>query len=241
MLMVTLLMRIRLSVYFYCLLVLFAVFSFLAPKYKIESAAMTLFSVNSFLYGFYISPILGGQKSRIDELHKLVRSEANVLFSIMLKVKNADKHVSKEIKILIESYINACISERKSAQGEKQYEALIRYCVNYTGDSTEVKQVLDQLVSNESNRTSIAMQLNNKVYANEWWIMLVLFSITLSFVAVMNIGESWILKLVQALLCTGLTMLLVILLKLSTLTHKKAKLIWEPYKKLLETNFHQID
>ena len=32
------------------------------PGIKFESGALTLFSVNSFLYGFYISPILGAQK-----------------------------------------------------------------------------------------------------------------------------------------------------------------------------------
>jgi hypothetical protein len=43
------------------------------------------------------------------------------------------------------------------------------------------------------------------------------------------------------LLCTGLTMLVVILIKLSTLTHKRAKRIWDPYKKLIDSRFYRID
>jgi hypothetical protein len=36
-------------------------------------------------------------------------------------------------------------------------------------------------------------------------------------------------------------MLIVILIKLSTLTHKKAKAIWDPLKKLVDTNFYRVD
>ncbi len=86
-----------------------------------------------------------------------------------------------------------------------------------------------------------AMQLNNKVFSNEWMIMLMLFSITLSFILILDTGEALVLRFVTALLCTGLTMLLVILLKLSTLTHKKAKEVWKPFEKLVESHFYRID
>ena len=36
-------------------------------------------------------------------------------------------------------------------------------------------------------------------------------------------------------------MLIVILIKLSTLTHKKAKELWQPLEKLLHTRFYRID
>jgi hypothetical protein len=47
--------------------------------------------------------------------------------------------------------------------------------------------------------------------------------------------------LLAALLATGLSMLLIILIKLSTLTHKKAKQVWDPYKKLIDSHFYRID
>lgn len=71
--------------------------------------------------------------------------------------------------------------------------------------------------------------------------MIVLFSITLGFILFLNTGELPIFKIVSAFLCTGLTMLLVILVKLSTLTHKKAKQIMLPMQKLLETHFYRFD
>jgi len=73
-----LLVRIRLSTYFWICFILFLALSYLIPGYKFDSGALTLFSVNSFLYGFYISPILAAQKARIDNLHQIIRAEANV-------------------------------------------------------------------------------------------------------------------------------------------------------------------
>ena len=75
----------------------------------------------------------------------------------------------------------------------------------------------------------------------EWMIILVLFSITLSFVMLMNAGTGYIYDFLAAFLCTGLTMLLIILVKMSTLSHKKAKQVWDPYKKLIDSHFYRID
>lgn len=85
------------------------------------------------------------------------------------------------------------------------------------------------------------MQYANKVFANEWHIMAILFSITLGFILLIDIGDNDALHIVRALLCTGLTMLILILLKLSTLTHKKANQMWDPLKKLRDTDFYRID
>jgi hypothetical protein len=85
------------------------------------------------------------------------------------------------------------------------------------------------------------MQLKNVVFSNEWMIIFMLFSITLSFILLLDTGDNLVLRFVAALLCTGLTMLLMILAKLSTLTHKKAKEIWVPFQKLLASRFYRID
>lgn len=101
--------------------------------------------------------------------------------------------------------------------------------------------MLEELVANQQNRTNFSMQKANKVFANEWHIMAILFSITLGFILSISIPNKPILHIVRALLCTGLTMLIVNLIKLNTLTHKKAKQMWEPLKKLVATNFYRTD
>lgn len=236
------LLKIRLSHIFFFFLIVYTVVAFTVPVAKFEAAALTLFSVNSFLYGFYIAPILAGQKTRIDELQKVIRSEANALFALILKTKKLEDKTRNEYQQMFESYIKHSLKERKPGEGEKEYEALISAMLNYRGkDEVLVEKILESTVANQQNRSTLSMQLKNKVYSNEWWVMLVLFSITLSFIIFIDVGTGWQMRVVKALLCTGLTMLIVILIKLSTLTHKKAKELWLPLEKLLTTRFYRID
>mgnify|MGYP001572415005 CR=1 FL=1 len=205
-------------------------------------ASLTLFSVNSFLYGFYIAPVLTGQKARIDELGKIIRAEANALFDMLIKTKRLPRRTRNVVQSMVDNYIQASFAQRKPGEGEDEYEKLITFCLEYEGEEKEtVDKILTNLVENQKNRSQLAMQLSNKVYSNEWWIMLVLFSITIGFVLLLTVKDGWVMHGVKALLCTGLTMLMVSLLKLSTLTHKKAKHIWDPLDKLSSSRFRRMD
>lgn len=236
------LLKIRLSVYFFVLLGAFIIISFLISTHDFKSSALTLFSVNSFLYGFYIAPILSGQKARIDELQKIIRAEANALFGLLIKTKSLNEHNRTKYQADFEKYIRASLKQRKPAEGETEYEAIISDLLDYEGeDKAVIEKMLEGVVANQQNRSALSMQLNNKVYSNEWWVMLVLFSITLGFILFLDIGEDWTMKLVKAFLCTGLSMLIVILVKFSTLTHKKAKQLWKPFEKLLASRFYRMD
>ncbi len=237
-----LLVKVRLTTYFWIFFLLYLGLSIILPSIKFDSAALTLFSVNSFLYGFYIAPILASQKARIEELHRIVRAEANALFSIMLKFKKLPVKMRTELQSMVIYYVNAKLRLRTMAAAEKQYEELIGFCLRYKGEHQDViDKTLDALVMNQQNRTNFAMQMNNRVYANEWQIMSILFSITLGFILLIDVGDNSVLHFVRALLCTGLTMLIVILIKLGTLTHKKAKEMWQPLQKLRDTHFYRID
>lgn len=236
-----LLTRVRLSWYFILFFTVYAVLALMLPRIKFESGALTLFSVNSFLYGFYISPILGAQKARIEELHKIIRAEANAIFTMVLGTKNMGADTRNNIQNMFKNYIRRTIRDFNGA-GEDAYEELISFCVNYKGKDKElIDKLLEKLVANQANRTSLHLQMANKVFNNEWMIMLLLFSITLSFVLLLDTGKETIFRLVAALLCTGLSMLLVILVKLSTLTHKKAKQMWQPFNGMLRSHFYRID
>lgn len=236
-----LLTKIRLSWYFIFFIIFYFMLLGMLPRVKFESAALTLFSVNSFLYGFYIAPVLSAQKARIDELHKIVRAEANVLFTIMLAVKKLPLTVRSKLRKEFDEYVRSCC-ENKLKKSEKEYEDLITYCIAYKGASKDsVEKILSMLVANQQNRTNINLQINNAVYSNEWMIMLVLFSITLIFVLLIDAGNMISIRIVTALLCTGLSMLMLNLVKLNTLTHKKAKQIWLPFQTLVSTNYYRID
>lgn len=234
--------RIRLSAYFWLALILFTVLAFILPRQKFSGGALALFSVNSFLYGFYIAPILSSQKARVEDLHRIVRSEANAIFAMALSLKALPHELRTTVQDRLIGYLKAVVHAKKATGGEKEYEEIITYCIEYKGaHKEEVMKFLDKIVANQLNRTNFSMQMHNPVFSNEWSIMLVLFSITLGFVITMDAGDAWGYRLLAALLCTGLTMLLIILIKLSTLTHKKARGIWGPYKKLVESHFYRIE
>jgi hypothetical protein len=239
----TLLTKIRLSWFFFGFFMVYLLLEETVIKgVTFDAGALTLFSVNSFLYGFYISPVLGAQKARIEELAKIIRAESNALFDMLLRTKKLHANVRTKIQDMFEDYVHACLRQRKIAEGEEQYEALISYCLNYDGEDKEImEKMLNNLIANQMNRSNLAMQIGNRVFSNEWWIMLVLFSITLGFILFLNVGNDFLMHAVKALLCTGLSMLMINLLKLSTLTHKKAKNIWDPMQKLLRTRFYRID
>ncbi len=237
-----LLRKIRLSHYFFLALVMYGLAVLALPEYKLESGALTLFSVNSFLYGFYIAPILSAQKARIEELHRIVRAEANAIFAMVLHTKPLGQETRNKLQDMFRTYIEASLAERASAEGEEEYEKIISFCLNYKGkDKDQILKLLDSLVANQLNRTNLSMQINNRVFSNEWMIMMLLFSITVSFIMLMDVGDGYAYAFLAAFLCTGLTMLIIILAKMSTLTHKKARQIWDPFTKLLDSNFYRLD
>ena len=236
-----LLNKVRLTYYLVFLFITFGIAFIFLPSFEFNSSVLTLFSINSFLYGFYISPILNGQKARIDELHKIIRSEANSLYGLQIKTKTLPARLRNELQSMTTKYIQVKMKGADSDFAEKEYEAIITHCLKYDGEhKDDMNKILDGLVANQQNRTQFMMQMSNRVYSNEWMVMIILFSITLGIIMMMNVGSLWILLVIKALLCTGLAMLMIILLKLNTLTHKKAKQIWVPFKTLVDTHFYQI-
>lgn len=182
--------HIRLSWYFLIFLGIYLILAFQLSKTSFEGGTLALFSVNSFLYGFYLAPILSAQKTRIDDLHKIVRSEANAIFSMMLHLKKLPAKLRNEFQAEMTLYLHTVLQQRKVAQGEKEYEEMISDCLNYSGKhQDEIDKLLDALIANEQNRTQFAMQLNNRVFSHEWMVIMVLFSITISFILFIDGGE----------------------------------------------------
>jgi hypothetical protein len=237
-----LLLKIRLTWYFGLFLAAAFVLVFLLPKQQFSSGALTLFSVNSFLYGFYLAPILSAQKTRIEEMHRVARSEANAVFEMVLGLKKLPAGLRNELQAMFTLYLRTCTRQRRIAQGEEQYEKLITYCVKYEGKYEEdIQKLLEKLVKNQQNRTQFAMLMSNKIFNHEWFIVLVLYGITTGFILTIYTGDEVIYRCIAAFLAAGLTMLLLILVKLSTLTHKKAHDAWKPYERLMKTHYYRID
>jgi len=81
--------------------------------------------------------------------------------------------------------MKASFRERKPAEGEDEYEAIISYCLNMPREPELIEKIPNGPVANQQNHNSsqcLAQQLANKVFSNEWMIMPVLFSITVALV-----------------------------------------------------------
>lgn len=239
------LLKIRLSYYFAIFLIFFIGLLMVVPKPTLNTASLTLFSINSFLFGFYFTPALNNQKARVEELGKIIRSQSVAIFKILIKTRKiSDRKEHDKIQKMIGEYVKACIASKKAGAGEVEYDKLIGYLVHFDRkhkDVSEVDGILDALADNQNNRTNYDMMMGRKIYNNEWYVLLTLFFVTLSLPIIVDFGGNPVLHLVDSLLCASLSLLLVTLLKVNYLVHKKAKGIWDPMETLLESDFRKVD
>jgi hypothetical protein len=233
--------KIRLTHYFIFFLIFFALVSVLVEGQKFEGVALTLFSINSFLYGFYINPILTAQKARIDDIQRANRAEAIALFSVMIKTKDLPKTIRNQAQEMVKNYLSKI---KNYTEAEENYESIITWTVKQHAadpESKPIQSMLDGIASNQTNRSNRQMAIGAKVYTNEWWVIFMLFAITLGFVIMFQTSGLIILIPVKAFLCTALSMLIINLLKLNSLAHKRAKDVWRPLETLQTTDFYRID
>lgn len=239
------LLRIRLSYYFVIFLVFYTGLLMVIPKPELPGAGLTLFSINSFLFGFYFTPILNNQKARIEELGKIIRMESVSLFKILVKTRKITNEKDHDkIQNLIAAYIKAKLNDKKAGGGEKEYDKLIGELVHFSAkkeDAGAIDGVLDALADNQTNRTTFDMMMGRKIYSNEWYILLTLFFVTLALPIITDFGGNPVLHMVDAMLCAALSLLLVTLLKVNYLYHKKAKGIWNPFESLLNSDFKNLE
>lgn len=227
-----LLNKVRLTQYLVIFAVLFFIISLLLPKIELQGAVLTLFSVNSFLYGFYISPIINAQRVRIDQLHRLVVIEVNKLQEIIQYARRMEPDFQNNVTYMLGKYIE--ISSVGGANvGQKEFDDLVSTIVAYEGDRKDPhKEMLKSVFAAQQNRAEIKLLVESKVYSNEWIVMVILFAITIAFILFTRLPDILMLQAIPAILCAGLSMLIIILIKMSTLTHKRAKTIWVPLREL---------
>lgn len=227
-----LLNKVRLTQYLVIFAVLFFIISLFLPKIDLQGAALTLFSVNSFLYGFYISPIINAQRLRIDHLHRLVIIEVNKLQEITQYAHRMEPDFENDVARVLDRYVKAA-SVGGIDPGQKEFEALVALIVGYEGDKKDPhKEMLKSVFAAQQNRAEIKLLVESKVYSNEWIVMSILFAITIAFILFTRLPDLSLLQAIPAILCAGLSMLIIILIKMSTLTHKRAKTIWVPLREM---------
>lgn len=208
---------------------------------KLTPGQLALFSVNTFLFGFYFSPILNSQKSRVESLGKAVRKEVMNILDMLAQSHLLGSEVRHELKIKLKAYVNSIIDQPGVQADNPYYDELLRFTkqAKYKDDAV-MDSIYRQVSQTQDDRDELNSLYQSKLYSHEWLVLIVLFSISLFFVIQTDYGQVVLFRILLAILCTGFSLLIIILVKYATLTHKQAKRIWMPLHELDQKHFDDI-
>ncbi len=236
------LLKIRLSYIYPSLFIIFFIILTFYKRQSLTPGQLALFSVNSFLFGYYFGPILSAQKARVDGLIKAVRQEVMAILDVLTQSHFIKEHDRHELKLKLRAYIDSIMSNEAVQADNERYNELLRFTKSkkFEGNST-MDAIYARLVKTQENRDNLAILYQSKLFSHEWLVVLVLFSVTLFFTLQTDYGNVLFFRVLLSVLCTGISLLIVILAKYATLTHKQAKRIWVPMKELIANHFEDID
>lgn len=236
------LLNIRLSYIYPTLFVVFMIILSTIEPDKLTAGQLALYSVNTFLFGFYFSPLLSTQKGRVDSLNKAVRQEVMTILDILTQSHLLKDDVRHDLKIRLKIYIDSINRNTNISPDNPYYDELLHFTKQDKFKKESVMDVIYGRVSKtQENRDTIQNLLASKVFSHEWLVIAVLFSVTIYFVMQTDYSGLLFFQVLLAILCTGISLMLVILLKYATLTHKHAKRMWVPIDDLIKNHFEDID
>jgi hypothetical protein len=234
-------MDIRLSYVYPVLFVLFFVILWVYHRQALTPGQLALFSANSFLFGYYFGPILNAQKGRVDTLSKSVRQEEMTMLDILAQshlLKPKERH---DLKLRLKVYLHSVIRNDKVRPDNPYYDELLRFTKQGKFSGNSVMDVIyNRVAKTQENRDAMQNAYQTTMYSHEWLVLFILFFITLYFILQIDYGHSIFFQAILALLCTGLCLLVLILVKYATLTHKSARKVWEPLAELNANHFDDI-
>ena len=234
-------LSVRMSVIAGMLLVTFGLVIALAPQMKLTPGQLALFSVNTFLFSYYFAPLLAAQKTRVANLNATARTEQVVIYDILTQSHLLTKKVRHDLKVKLRVYLDSIIENPKLRADNLYYDELLYYSKQVKGQNEQVMNVIyERVVKTQTNRDTLNNLFASKVYSHEWLVVSVLFGVTLFFALQTNYQDSAIFAVILAVLCTGLTLLMVILIKFATLTHKEARRMWQPLHELVRDHFDDV-
>lgn len=235
------LLRIRLSHFYVIFFISYFILLSITDKVTLSGGQLTLFSVNSFLYGFYFGPLFTGQKARVEEMIKSMRQEELTILDILNYSHELDEADRHELKVKLDSYLKSIVSKDNVDADNPRYDDLLEYTSQRKFKNNDaMRTIYEKLGLTQQNRDQLGYLMKQGVWNHEWMVLLVLFAITIFFVVQIDYGDSWVFKAMAATLCSGLSMLVIILAKYSTLTHKQAKRIWDPIINLRKNHFEDV-
>ena len=235
-------LSIRISVMAWVLFAAFLVIVETVHQRKLTAGQLALFSVNSFLFGYYFSPLLSAQKSRVASLITTARQEEMTILDILTQAHLMSESGRHKLKIKLRVYLESITGNTNVRADNRYYDELLYFTKRIKGEDEGVMAMIyDRVSKTQADRDAMDNLFSSKIYSHEWLVAVVLFSITLYFALQTDFSNSVFFGVMLAVLCTGLSLLMIILLKFATLTHKEAKRMWQPLEALLKEHFDDVD
>lgn len=236
------LLNIRLSYIYPALFVIFLVILTKITPSKLSTGQLALYSVNTFLFAFYFSPILSAQKARVEGLNQAIRHDVMSILDILAQshlLSNTHRH---ELKLRLKIYIDSINHDLRVSADNLYYDELLRFTKQEKfKDDSVMDSIYTKVAKTQEDRDNMQSLYISNVFSHEWLVVLVLFGVTLFFVMQTNYNGVFLFRVLLAILCTGLSLMLIILVKYATLTHKQAKRIWQPVDALIVNHFEDVD
>jgi hypothetical protein len=233
-------LRRRLSLYLPLFFVIFLAAVYKLPRMTIAPVDLTIFALSTALLGLFVGYVLSGLDKRTEQLTAMVRQEAVAIYKMEEHVKNLPEALQADFMQQVEEYLRHKNHNLDPKAGAENYQALLELCQKHDSNPACVA-IQTILVDNQLNRSAIASQLSGKVYSHEWLTMYALGIVSLSLLLTFDYGSQWLIKFAAALLAASLALSLMIVWKLNVLGHKKAWKIWEPFVRLIASDFQDLN
>lgn len=233
-------LRRRLSLYLPVFFAAILIAIYHLPRISSAPVDLTLFAVSITLLGLYMGYLLAGQDGRIRLLTRIVGQEAVVFYKLDEAIKKLPEALQPSFMQQVEEYLRHKNGNLDPTAGTENYLQLLELS-KQPGTKAEGEALSSLLIDNQLNRTEIAALLNTRVHQHEWLVMFSLYAVTLSFLLTFDYGHQLLIKVAAALLGACLGLLMMTIYKLQRLVHKKAWRIWEPFVRLIATNFTQLN
>lgn len=234
-------LSIRLSMMIAFFFILFLIVVFDVHQETLTAGQLALFSVNSFLFGYYFNPLLQSQKTRVADLNTTARQEAMTILDILTQSHLLSEDGRHTLKVKLRVYLESILHNRKVSADNIYYDELLRWTKEVKGeDESVLNTIYGRVSATQVNRDKMANLLASRVYSHEWLVAVVLFAITLYFALQTHFGNSMFFGIMLAILCTGLCTLMAIMVKFATLTHKEAKRMWTTLDQLKAEHFDDV-
>jgi hypothetical protein len=232
-------MAIRLSGYFFIFFIAFCLIADKIPKIGVQSGYLLLVAVSIGILGFYLAALLAARKVAINELDQSVGLEANLLRKVLIEVEDLPGSLKEGLNQKVKSYIMRKAGDYRSNAADSEYQELLIFCRQHTKTSG-VKVILDKLLDNEQYRMRFSLCERDRVYLHEWLVLVALYIPSVYLVLAFNYGAGLPIRVVAALVATGLVLPFLSLIKYANRTHKDAKNTWQPLITVIETDFRDF-